>query len=136
MEEYTSIEQQIAAHEGFEPRPYLCPAGRLSIGFGRNLNDKGISFMEARFLLRNDIDDAKKDCKRIFTNWQNYSKYRQWAFIDMRFNLGPSGFRSFRKMIAAANDEAWFRVVKEAINSRWYHQVGRRSRYIVELLKK
>ena len=34
---------QIIEHEGLKLKPYHCPAGKLTIGVGRNLEDKGIS---------------------------------------------------------------------------------------------
>jgi|LGVE01.1.fsa_nt_gb GH24 family phage-related lysozyme (muramidase) len=33
-----SIEEQLIDYEGFEPKVYHCPAGKLTIGVGRNLS--------------------------------------------------------------------------------------------------
>ena len=41
----------IKKHEGLSLKPYKCTAGKLTIGYGRNIEDKGISQEEAeRFL--------------------------------------------------------------------------------------
>lgn len=37
--------------------------------------------------------------------------------------LGPSGFRSFRRMIAAAKVYDWDRAAEELKDSRWWNQV-------------
>ena len=37
------IKDQLIQHEGLKLKPYQCPAGRLTIGVGRNLEDKGIT---------------------------------------------------------------------------------------------
>ncbi len=49
------IKEQLVRHEGLGLKPYRCPAGKLTIGYGRNLDDTGISKAEAYELLSNDI---------------------------------------------------------------------------------
>lgn len=129
---YKSIEEQVAAHEGYRHKPYRCTNNKLTIGYGRNIESVGISMSEARVLLRNDIDDCVNDCFAIFSNFEVFSRSRKWALIDMRFNLGYSGFRRFRKMIAAIHAGDWETAAKD---SNWFHQVGLRGPYIVSLLK-
>jgi lysozyme len=45
--------RQLTRHEGLRLKPYLCPAGKLTIGIGRNLEGKGITKQEAVMLLEN-----------------------------------------------------------------------------------
>ena len=45
--------------EGLRLKPYVDTAGKLSIGVGRNLDDKGISKTEADFLLADDLNDVE-----------------------------------------------------------------------------
>ena len=42
-----AIERQLIEHEGLEQKVYRCTAGKLTIGVGRNLEDKGITEEEA-----------------------------------------------------------------------------------------
>lgn len=120
--------------EGLELKPYRCPTGKLTIGVGRNLEDKGISQDEAIYLLRNDITECVEDLRTIFHNFEEFSASRKRALINMRFNLGPSGFRSFKKMIAAIKANDWQTACKEAKNSKWYKQVPTRANRIIKLL--
>ena len=46
-------------HEGLRLKPYQDTIGKLTIGYGRNLDDRGISKEEAEYLLRNDISRVK-----------------------------------------------------------------------------
>ena len=48
------IADQLIRHEGLRLKPYHCPAGKLTIGVGRNLEDKGITEKEAILLLEYD----------------------------------------------------------------------------------
>jgi lysozyme len=57
---------QVTRHEGLRLKPYLCPAGKLTIGIGRNLEGKGITEQEAVMLLENDIQECLDDLKPLF----------------------------------------------------------------------
>ena len=39
---------QLKRHEGVRLKPYRCPAGRLTLGVGRNLDDCGITLAGVR----------------------------------------------------------------------------------------
>ena len=60
------LAEQLTKHEGLRLKPYHCPAGKLTIGIGRNLEDKGITEKEARMLLENDIQECIQDLKIVF----------------------------------------------------------------------
>jgi hypothetical protein len=53
----------------------------------------------------------------------------------MRFQLGGSGFRKFKKMIAAVKNRDWEQVAIQAEDSRWFKQVPRRAKEIVAILR-
>lgn len=129
----------IARHEGFRSKPYRCPAGKLTIGFGRNLEDKGISREEARILLRNDVLDALRWA--IVVAQENQVDFHvlpftvRLALVDMAFNLGPGGLRSFKRMWKALGRKDWDRAAYEALDSKWAKQVGRRASEVAELIR-
>ena len=127
--------QQVKRHEGFRSKPYLCTAGKTTIGFGRNLDDVGITEGEASFLLRNDLSHAYRD---LITNhpWADeLTAPRKEAFINMVFNLGINRFNQFKKMLAAAEREQWDECAVQALDSRWAKQVGKRAVEIAEQLR-
>jgi len=126
---------QLIEHEGLKLKPYYCPAGKLTIGVGRNLEDKGISQKEAAFLLKNDIDECISDLEDLFKEkFDSFPEQVKIVLIDMRFNLGATGFRSFRKMIKAVNESNFDKASKEMKNSNWYSQVGKRAETLVEMM--
>jgi lysozyme len=135
--EYYEIEQQLVGHEGFKGKPYLCTAGKTSIGFGRNLTDKGITKQEAKFLLRNDIFECYIDLDTLIfpEQFKTWPDELQHAMIDMRFQLGMTGFRSFKKMIAALRIDDRIAAAAEAIDSNWYKQVPGRAKTIVGMIR-
>ena len=52
-------------HEGLRLKPYKCTAGKLSIGYGRNLDDMGISEVEAMVMLRHDIEQCYQELRNV-----------------------------------------------------------------------
>lgn len=130
-----SIKEQLIEHEGLGKKVYTCPAGRLTIGVGRNLEDRGITEEEALFLLANDIRECEEDLRKIFDNYDGLDQARKQVLIDMRFNLGPNRFRNFRKMIAAVQGRDFKRAAEEMKDSAWYGQVGQRARNLYKMMK-
>jgi len=134
---YYEVEDLIIKHEGFSRKPYFCTAGKETIGYGRNLSDKGITKQESKFLLRNDIIECAIDLDTFifpgkFNSWEDELQH---AMIDMRFQLGMTGFRSFKKMIAALNVDDRVTAAAEAIDSKWFKQVPGRAKTIVKMIR-
>lgn len=124
----------VKRHEGLRLKPYLCTADKLSIGFGRNLDDMGISEDEATYLLQTDIDRCYSELS-VFTWFHELDQIRQEALISMLFNLGLPRFLTFKKMIARLKEKRYSEAANEMIRSRWALQVGERANelaYMVE----
>ena len=122
-------------HEGLELKPYKCPAGKLTIGVGRNIEDNGISEDEALYLLENDIKRCEKELKEIFEDFEDLPENVKIALIDMIFNLGKTRFLKFKKMIQAIKDKNFIKASEEAKNSHWCKQVKSRCEDVCKLLK-
>ena len=130
----TRVEQQLLDHEGYSSTVYQCSSGCLTIGIGRNIQSRGISEMEALYLLRNDIHECTLDLITIFPKWNDLSEGRKVALVDMRFNLGRSKFLEFEQMIKAIRAGNFTLAAQEMQRSRWYLQVGRRGERLVEMI--
>jgi lysozyme len=157
-----SLEDQLILHEGLRLEVYKCPAGYWTVGVGRNLEGKplrkeeqeyifkrsglapdevievlkerGITKDEALFLLREDIADAEKDLQH-FDWFPRLDPVRRKVVLDMRYNLGPTRFRGFKKMIAALARGDYKAAAAEMVDSAWYHQVGNRSKRLVKMME-
>jgi lysozyme len=156
-----SLEDQLILHEGLRLEVYKCPVGKWTVGVGRNLEGKpltdeeqehilgarglkpdqvidtlkerGVTKDEALFLLANDIEDAVKDLSH-FEWYENLDPIRKKVVIDMRYNLGPTRFRQFRRMIAALSVGDYKIASWEMQDSQWYHQVGNRSKRLIRMM--
>jgi len=128
------LKAQLVQHEGIRLTPYRCEAGKLTIGIGRNLEDKGISESEAHYLLENDIFEVLLDLAGLFPEFFYFPEEIQIVLTDMRFNLGYDSFREFQDMIGAVKDKDWPSMRAELIDSLWYRQVERRGPNLVEMV--
>jgi len=126
--------EMLKRHEGYRKHPYLCSAGKLTIGYGRNLSEVGISEDEAMTLLVHDMVIALRDVRLIFPDFSKFSKNRRNALVDLIFNLGKTKFLGFKKMIVAVKNEDWAEATKELEDSKYYKQVGNRAIEIKGLL--
>jgi lysozyme len=111
--------ETLEKQEGYRRHPYYCKNNVLTIGIGRNLETNGISYTEAIFLLKNDISRSESDLKKIFPNFNNLPYHIKEVLVNMRFQLGPSRFRSFKKMIDAVNAWDFEKMKTEMMDSKW-----------------
>ncbi len=132
-----TIEDMLIRHEGMRFTPYLCTADKISLGVGRNLIDKGITKEEAMFLLHNDIEECKRDLANSIFQGQfyNFPESIQNVLINMRFQLGYTGFRNFRKMIKAFQSKNYEEAVVQMKDSNWYNQVTNRANDLIKMIR-
>ena len=88
--------EQLQRHEGLRLKPYRCSADKLSIGYGRNLDDVGISEAEANMILANDIHKCINQCKKEIPFFFRMNDARQNVPVNMCFNLGIYGLLKFK----------------------------------------
>lgn len=135
MNEKTLAAQMIKAHEGLELKPYLCTADKITIGYGRNLDDVGISKEEAEFLLDIDIHKAVQDVQAIVPNYKSLSRMRRAVLIDMMYNLGRTRFSKFKNMLSALEELDFDQAAHEMLDSRWAVQVGDRATFLARKME-
>jgi lysozyme len=86
-------------------------------------------------LLDIDLKDAAQDAEQFFPGLEGLSENRQFVLIDMSFNMGLSSLLKFRNFRSALLSEDYSRAADEMKDSRWYKQVGVRSRFLVDLMR-
>ena len=124
----------IKHHEGLRLKPYKCTANKLTIGYGRNIEDNGISTDESEYLLRNDIDECRHTLRRNLLFWTELCEVRQAVLLDMCFNLGWPRLSGFRKMINALAVKDFTLAAAEMMDSRWANQVPNRAATLIKMM--
>lgn len=125
--------------EGLRLKPYRCTAGKLTIGYGRNLDDVGISQAEADMLFERDFamaeSEVKRLCKANQIDWENLIEQRFYVLTDMMFNLGYTRLSKFKKFLYALKTGSYEAAANEMLDSNWAKQVGNRAIKLSTLMK-
>ena len=131
-----SIIDQIKLDEGFRSKPYKCTANKLTIGYGRNIEDNGITESEAESLLLSDVKNTQIELLAKFEWFSMLKGSRQGVLINMCFNLGMPRLLKFKKMLAALSDHNYNEAAKQMLDSKWSRQVGDRSARLSNTMRK
>lgn len=121
--------------EGVRPFPYTDTVGKLTIGVGRNLSDRGLSADEIEYLLQNDIDAAIDDLNRGIPWWDRLDGVRRQALVNMCVNLGWPRLRGFVRTLAAVRRGDYQGAAEGMRDSLWAKQVGARAERLAQMME-
>lgn len=124
----------IKKHEGFKAHPYLDSVGKLTIGWGRNLDDNGITLEEADYLFDNEFHQCFRELS-VYPWFVDQPKYIKDALMDMCFNLGIKRLLGFKRMIIALAEQNYTKAALEALDSNWARQVGERAKDVALMMR-
>lgn len=122
-----SLRDDLIRHEGLRLFPYRDSEGLLTIGVGRNIEERGISREEALYLLDNDIREHTSELRARFQVVDTLTEARRDVLINMAFNMGVPRLAGFLRMWAAIEAGDWRKAAAEMLDSEWALQVGDRA---------
>lgn len=128
-----TVLEQIELHEGRRAKPYVDSVGKITIGVGRNLTDRGLREDEIDYLYMNDLREATDDAK-TFPWFTGLNDARQAVVIDMCFNLGLTKFQKFKQTIAAIASGDYVKASDSMLKSKWASQVGKRAQTLARMM--
>lgn len=125
----TNLKDQLLRDEELRLKPYTDSVGKLTIGIGRNLTDKGISFTEAQQMLVNDIAAAVAELQTAFPWTAILDDVRKAALLNMTFNMGIGGVLEFHDFLGKLEAGDFSGAAGAMLDSKWARQVqGRATR--------
>tara|TARA_R100001510_G_scaffold4048_1_gene3208 strand:+ start:7704 stop:8051 length:348 start_codon:yes stop_codon:yes gene_type:complete len=107
----------------------------MTIGVGRNIEERGLSDDEIDYILNNDVNIATDELVRTFDWYADLDEVRQRVVVDMVFNLGMPRFQQFKKMIQALDEGDYKEASIQMMDSRWASQVGQRSERLRDMME-
>lgn len=128
--------EAVKAHEGLRHKPYLCTKGKLTIGYGRNIEDNGITTHEANILLEHDLKIADIEARKFTTAFEELNDVRKSVIINMVFNLGLTKLSKFVEFKKALENGDYEKASFEMLNSLWASQVGTRANTLAEQMER
>ena len=131
---FEKIKQNLIREEGLELKPYYCTGEppKLTIGVGRNLDDRGISEATAMQMLEEDIELCIRELKLAVPNFINFPEPVQEVLVDLCFNLGISRLLNFKKTLKYLDEGLmtgnYTKAAVELLDSNYAKQLPARSK--------
>jgi len=117
--QYDNLIEQLKSDEGLRLRVYKCTSNKNTIGFGRNLDDNGISKDEAEMLLINDLHRVEEALDRHGLLSSEHNSARKAVLYNMAYQLGINGLLGFPKMLLAYRSGDYRTTAEEMLDSLW-----------------
>lgn len=133
-EQITILKVRLARTEGRRNRPYIDTVGKVTIGIGHNLTDKGISDVILDAIFLEDITEAAKDVSTL-PFYLNLDPIRQTVVIDMVFNMGLASFSEFTNTIGYIKRGDYTGAADQMLLSKWAKQVGSRAVELATIMR-
>lgn len=141
----SQIRDDLIRHEGVVLEVYLDSEGLKTIGIGHLVTKSdpewtwptGTEISEERAFTAfgDDLQSAIEDTEATIDDLYSHPDNVVRVLVNMMFNLGKTRFRKFKKMLHAIRECDYATAAEEMVDSKWYHQVGRRSKELVRLME-
>lgn len=133
----TNLNNQLIRDEGLRLFPYTDTVGKLTIGVGRNLTDKGITPDEAEFMLSDDIAEVTAELSKSLpvALLQSIDPIRLAVLVNMAFNIGVAGLLKFSNTLALVTSGDYAGAADAMLESQWAKQVGSRAQRLSEQMR-
>jgi lysozyme len=109
---------------------YQDSKGVWTAGYGRNMQDRGLSEGEARLLLANDAADVVVDLAQNWEPWVYLDDVRKVVIGDLYFNMRlgrPAAFvEEFKATLDLVADKKFSEAADHMRAWKWYGDVGPR----------
>tara|TARA_R100000935_G_C2779844_1_gene141219 strand:+ start:277 stop:732 length:456 start_codon:yes stop_codon:yes gene_type:complete len=141
------LQDEIAEDEGVKYETYRCSLGHLTGGIGHLITEwdeevyagaigTKIPHQQVDDWFSKDIEVTIKDCKILFSDFNNLPEEAQLVIANMCFQLGRPRLSKFKNFIAAVKDDDWQRAADEMQDSRWYKQTTARADRLIARISK
>ena len=129
MDAFQLLKEDLKVDEGLSLFAYVDTVGKVTIGYGRNvsLGGRGLSKVEADYLLGNDVIEGMKDAAMLVSSWVTIDPVRQATLANLAMNMGSARLSKFVKFLAAVEVKDWKTAASELQDSKWFTQVGVRG---------
>jgi lysozyme len=125
-EMFAKLKRSLIAHEDYKKLPYVDTLGKITIGIGYNLSDRGLSDDWINNQFQEDVNYFYDQLTSTFAWYQHLTTDRQIVLIDMAF-IGWKKFLTFNKMLDALSRGDYTLASKEMLDSKWAEQVKSRA---------
>ena len=138
MRKVTNLEEQLRLDEGEKLSAYQDHLGYWTIGIGRLIDARkggGITHDEARYLLKNRVDDKLANLSKALPWFVSKPEPVQRALANMAYQMGVDGLLSFKNTLALIEAGEYDKAATMAMQSLWARQTPNRAKRVTDLLR-
>lgn len=130
----------IRIHEGYREFPYDDKTsnrvqGKVTIGYGRNLNDKGVNQNEAELMLDNDLSYLITQLPKRISFFGKLDDVRQAILCDMAYNIGINGLLGFNNMLDSIEKADYADAAFEIFESKLHNEEPLRTADLIGMMR-
>ena len=125
-EALAKLRRSLISHEKLRHFPYTDSVGKITIGIGYNLSDRGMDDDWINAQYDRDVSFFYSSLMQDYPWYAKLSHDRQIVLIDMSF-MGYKRLRGFKRMLDALEREDYKQAALEMLDSQWAKQVKGRA---------
>lgn len=129
------LHADLVRDEGLKAKPYVDTVGKVTIGIGYNLTDRGLPLDIIETLFDRCVVEVESDLDRALPWWRQEDDVRQRVLVNLAYNMGISRLLAFHDTLAAWKACDYPGAADRLMASRWYRQVGHRGPRLVAMLR-
>ena len=129
-----SLLGDIKLEEGYRQFPYRCTEGKLTIGYGFNLDDVGLTEEECDLILNYRVSKLQAEVKGTLHDLK--APEEVWEILyHMAYQIGLNGLLRFKNMLKALYDMDYKTAGIEMRDSLWYNQTRNRAERLAKQME-
>lgn len=129
-----NVIEKLKEHEGWRATPYRDSVGRLTVGYGFNLDAIEMPKPVGELWLSILVHEHEQELRK-FHWYNNLDPNRQDVLLNLHYNLGHDRFMGFKRMIRALENEKYDEAAEEMLDSKWAGQVGKRATELASIMR-
>lgn len=142
--------EMLKRHEGFSATCYKCTEGKLTVGYGYNLQSNalhltkgmideiekhGITQDYAENLLKMMVNEITKTLQVKIEGFEKLDSARRWVLINMCYNMGLNGLLGFKNTLKYIHDGNYESAAYNMMKSKWATQVKGRASELAKIMR-
>jgi len=109
--------------------------GYPTVGYGLNLQGRGVLKDEAEYLLKKELETIDVELDKDYGWYKTLSPVRKSVLMDMRYNLGRAGLAGFRTTLGHIQMGRFASAADAMMQSKWATQVKGRALTLSRMMR-
>ena len=139
------LREEIKYDEGNVQKIYLDHLGLPTFGIGHLVRESDpeygwevgteVSIERCDSVFNEDVKTVISDCYKLYPDFDDLPEEVKRIIANMMFNMGRPRLSKFKGMKRGVDARDWNAAADEMVDSRWYRQVTKRAKRLVDRMR-